>query len=216
MPPERSRPAEAAPGGGLRQDAQRNRARLVAAAELAFAEHGLDPSMDDIARAAGVAPATLYRRFPNKDALVAAVLVSYFDRLIALAQAALAEPPERCLDTYLLTVAHELAASRGLTHGDWAHIAPARPVAELRSLTATLLQKAQDGGGISKHLTVGDIAAAIWALRGIIQTSDHVAPDAWRRHAAFLLAGYRSDAAPTGDAITIDEIDAAVKGARKT
>jgi AcrR family transcriptional regulator len=57
----------------LRADAQRNHDRIVVAAGEAFAELGLDVSMEEIARRAGVGPATLYRRFPSKQALLRAV-----------------------------------------------------------------------------------------------------------------------------------------------
>lgn len=57
----------------LRADAQRNRARLVETAQAAFRAHGADASLDDIARAAGVGSGTLYRHFPTRQALLAAV-----------------------------------------------------------------------------------------------------------------------------------------------
>jgi AcrR family transcriptional regulator len=58
----------------LRVDAQRNHERILAAAGDAFAEHGLEVSMEEIARRAGVGPATLYRRFPSKQELLRAIL----------------------------------------------------------------------------------------------------------------------------------------------
>ena len=54
----------------LRADAQENRDRILAAARALFAERGLDVGMREIARRAGVGPATLYRRFPTKQALI--------------------------------------------------------------------------------------------------------------------------------------------------
>ena len=56
-----------------RADAQRNRERLVDAAKAAFAEAGADVSLEEIARRAGVGIGTLYRHFPTRDAIVAAV-----------------------------------------------------------------------------------------------------------------------------------------------
>lgn len=58
----------------LRADAQRNHDRIIAAAGDAFAEHGLEASMEEIARRAEVGPATLYRRFPGKQELLRAIL----------------------------------------------------------------------------------------------------------------------------------------------
>lgn len=58
-----------------RADAARNYDLLVAAAREAFAEHGTDTSLEEIARRAGVGIGTLYRRFPNRTALLEAVYV---------------------------------------------------------------------------------------------------------------------------------------------
>ena len=59
----------------VRADARRNYDLLVAAAREAFAEHGTDTSLEEIARRAGVGIGTLYRRFPNRTALLEAVYV---------------------------------------------------------------------------------------------------------------------------------------------
>ncbi|HZC74355.1 MAG TPA: helix-turn-helix domain-containing protein, partial [Gaiellaceae bacterium] len=75
----------------LRADAQRNLDRVLVAAGECFAEGGVDVSVDEVARRAGVGHGTVFRRFPTKDALLAAVLGEELDRLLLLAQAALAE-----------------------------------------------------------------------------------------------------------------------------
>jgi AcrR family transcriptional regulator len=64
----------------MRADARRNRERLLAAATEAFAEHGADASLDDIARRAGTGIATLYRRFPDREALMRAVVLDALRR----------------------------------------------------------------------------------------------------------------------------------------
>lgn len=70
-----------------RADARRNRARLLAAARELFEEVGTaDAAMNDVARRAGVGPGTLWRHFPNKDALVAEVVAESLDGLAALAR----------------------------------------------------------------------------------------------------------------------------------
>ncbi|MFD0891150.1 helix-turn-helix domain-containing protein, partial [Streptosporangium algeriense] len=68
----------------LRADAARNRERVTAAARRMFAERGLDVPFEDIARQAGVGVATLYRRFPTREDLVAA---AYEDGMTAYADA---------------------------------------------------------------------------------------------------------------------------------
>src|SRR5260370_15880205 len=72
----------------LRADAQRNLDRLLEAAGECFAEQGVDVSVDEIARRAGVGHGTVFRRFPTKGALLAAVLEVQFRELAAAADAA--------------------------------------------------------------------------------------------------------------------------------
>ena len=66
-----------------RADALRNRERIVTAAREMFVEHGPDVPLDDIARRAGVGNATVYRNFPDRDALVREVVCSVMDRTVA-------------------------------------------------------------------------------------------------------------------------------------
>jgi AcrR family transcriptional regulator len=176
----------------LRKDAEANRLRLLAAAEQVFAERGVDASLEDVARAAGIGPATLYRRFGTKQGLVREVLEAFFSRLVDLADEALAEPPDQCLDRYLETVGYELAANRGFMHGLWGELAPAGLIADLETRTSQLLDRAKRGGNINQQVSVGDIAAVVWALRGIMHTTAQAAPDAWRRHLTYVMAGFRA------------------------
>jgi hypothetical protein len=77
-------------------------------------------------------------------------------------------------------------------HGTWGELAPAELVAELEARTGRLLDRAQHGGGVRLSVTIADIAATIWALRGIIDTAGAGDPDAWQRHTAYVLAGLRA------------------------
>src|SRR3954467_11259805 len=79
----------------LRADAARNRARVLDAARTAFAEHGLDVGVEEIARRAGVGKGTLYRRFPTKEALVCAIFDDILDEVEALAAETDKEPDAR-------------------------------------------------------------------------------------------------------------------------
>lgn len=65
----------------LRADARRNRDALLRAARLVFADQGLDAPLDAIAKEAGVGRATLYRRFPTRDALISAISEDEMDTL---------------------------------------------------------------------------------------------------------------------------------------
>ena len=75
----------------LRSDAKENRDRVLAAARELFATDGLDVTMREIARHAGVGPATLYRRFPTKADLVRAAFVHELDACRSIVVEALAD-----------------------------------------------------------------------------------------------------------------------------
>src|ERR1700730_8059433 len=76
----------------LRQDAERNRLRILQAAREVFADRGLDASLDQIAVHAGVGVGTVYRRFPDKDALIDALFEERIGEVAAAGQDALAAP----------------------------------------------------------------------------------------------------------------------------
>lgn len=75
--------SQTTPGAGRkpRTDAQRNRSHILDTAEEYFSEHGVSGSLDAIAKQAGVGPGTLYRHFPNREALLAALLSARQERL---------------------------------------------------------------------------------------------------------------------------------------
>ncbi|MCV7420336.1 TetR/AcrR family transcriptional regulator [Mycobacterium yunnanensis] len=181
----------------MRRDAAANRERLIIAAETVFAEHGPDATLDDVARAAGVGPATLYRRFANKDALVHEVLSGFFRRLVDAAEAAAAGPPDLGLETFLRTVGVELALKSGLSAPVWGELAPRPLVEHLRGLSTELLAGAQRVGAVGPQITPDDVTAAIWALRGVIQSERldprHRGAQLWRRHLETILRGFGAD-----------------------
>ena len=78
----------------LRADARRNREQLLVAARDVFVEQGADAPLDDVARRAGVGIATLYRRFPDREALMRAVALDVLERVGAEARLAMAEEPD--------------------------------------------------------------------------------------------------------------------------
>src|ERR1700723_3747012 len=76
----------------LRADAQRNYDAILVAAKAVFAQAGTDAPLEDVARAAGVGRGSLYRRFPTREHLFAAILQDRVDELDASAQCALGAP----------------------------------------------------------------------------------------------------------------------------
>lgn len=99
----------------LRADAQRNRDRILEAAEAVFAAEGVDVPVDVIAEKAGVGVGTLYRHFPTKERLCAAILLQRLAGIPADARAlADAEDPAAAFFGFLERVVREGAAKRDL------------------------------------------------------------------------------------------------------
>jgi AcrR family transcriptional regulator len=99
-----------------RADAERNRVRLLETAKAAFAEKGSGASLDEIARTAGVGAGTLYRHFPTRDALVAAVYRNETDQLVAAAdRLAETHPPVAALREWLLLFVDYIATKHGMS-----------------------------------------------------------------------------------------------------
>lgn len=174
----------------MRRDAADNRSRLIAAAEEVFARRGAAATLEDVARAARIGPATLYRRFPNKDALVREVLTVFFGRLLTAAQEAVSAPDERCLAVFLHTVGAELARKSGLSAYVWGDLAPQPLVEQLRLQSAELLSRSQRAGAIRDDVTPADVTTTVWALRGIVAAG--AGDDVWRRHLDTVLRGLRA------------------------
>jgi AcrR family transcriptional regulator len=175
------------PTAPARRDAIENRARIVSAAQQVFAEAGSPANLDDVARAAGVGPATLYRHFPTKDHLVRAVLDGFYRRLLDISGAALAAPPAEGLEEFLVTVGHEIAAQRGLASHLWGELAPTEVLAALTDRTRCLLERAQQAQAVAENVTLDDVADTVRAMRGIIEIDG----SAWRRHLDYVLIGFR-------------------------
>jgi AcrR family transcriptional regulator len=100
--------------GELRADAVRNREKLLAAAREVFSKHGLDVSMRQIARHAGVSEPTLRRRFADRDELIAAVFEDKIVLYAEVAEAALKEhDPWAGFTGFLRRLARAQSVDRG-------------------------------------------------------------------------------------------------------
>lgn len=105
----------AAPPRPMRADARRNYEAIVKVAAEAFAEHGTQTSLDDIASRAGVGPGTLYRHFPNRDCLLEAALVDSRHQLLALGDRLLdADDADAALDEWMFALARHAGTWDGL------------------------------------------------------------------------------------------------------
>jgi AcrR family transcriptional regulator len=171
----------------LRRDAAENRDRLLAAASRVFADHGLGASVADIAREAGVGMGTLYRRFPTKDALIEALVHEVLETIISMASHAVGEPDG--LEQFLRQSSAYQATHRGCLPRLWS--TDDELVQTARALITQLLQEAKDRQRVRHDLTNTDLTVVMWSIRGILETTGDLAPDAWQRHLELLIAGMR-------------------------
>ncbi|MDN3354315.1 TetR/AcrR family transcriptional regulator [Actinomadura sp. DC4] len=152
----------------LRADARRNRERLLQTAKTAFAEEGLSVSLDEIARRAGVGPGTLYRHFPTKESLFAAVVDERLRDLLDHARALLTAPDAAAaLFALVERLAGEASAKRDLVDAlAGTDVGPevAATAAGLRAEIGRLLSRAQESGAIRPDVTTADLMALLSGL----------------------------------------------------
>jgi AcrR family transcriptional regulator len=178
----------------LRADAERNRARILAAASEVFAERGLDVSLDDIAAHAGVGVGTVYRRFPDKDALIDALFEDKIDRAVALADASLEiEDPWEGFTTFMRGMCRMQAQDRGfkdalLLRGPGRErVAAARERIAPRAIK--LLTRAQEAGAVRADLGPFDVPMINLCVGLIADRTRDIAPDYWERVLTILIDG---------------------------
>jgi AcrR family transcriptional regulator len=203
----------------LRADAARNRQRLIDAAADVFADRGLDATLDDIARHAGVNVATAYRHFANKHELAHEFLRQCVDRAVATAEEAAAEPdPWVGLTQFLERSLDMIASNRALvdvlsrTYG-------AEHFAEMlrRSWVPLeqLLDRARDAGVVRDDVAVTDFPPILEMLSSV---TGHDSPDLPHRYIGLILAGLRPGPDPLpGEPLSEErllELVAASKGAK--
>jgi AcrR family transcriptional regulator len=163
----------------VRVDAQRNRDRILEAARALVAETGVDATMEDIARHAGVAVGTLYRHFPAKEDLVAAVVEDSFAQMASLTEGAMAAvhagaPPGPAIGELFREIAErhatdqafKSAAGRLDVNVEMASAPPGSPIARSVAAITELLQRAQIAGQIRGDLTLADLGVLLAAVPG--------------------------------------------------
>ncbi|MFD5191434.1 TetR/AcrR family transcriptional regulator [Streptomyces sp. NPDC058357] len=163
----------------MRADARRNYDRLLAEARTAFAEHGTDASLEDVARRAGVGIGTLYRHFPNRHALMNAVFQEALASLITRShELAGAEHPCRALVEWLGAIITHAGEYRGLAQALMSTSrdetsALAQCNVPLREAGAVLLVRAQANGAVRPDVSIDDLLQ----LTNAIALAAEQAPD---------------------------------------
>jgi AcrR family transcriptional regulator len=180
-----------------RADAVRNRQRVLDAALEAFAESGFDCQMPEIARRAQVGVGTVYRHFPHKQDLLAALADRHFDQLEQLAQEALDSdlPPWEAFTSFLWNAGHLVADNRGMAEvvGQRQIMQEAAdPREQLRVLGSELIRRAQETGHVRQDATVADIPTVMCGLGHIAAIQDVCpVPMSWERYLTLMLDGLK-------------------------
>ena len=185
--------------GGLRSDAARNRLRLIAAARVVLAERGLHAPLDEIARRAEVGNATLYRHFPSRCDLVAAVFADTLRQVVATAEIGLADPdPWHGFAQHMEFLCRVQAGNRALADLLIARVEGSPELEALRCRAHDrlnrIIRRAQSAGQLRSEFRHRDVVLVLMANAGLIERTGLHAPNSWRRHLSFVLEGLRADA----------------------
>ncbi|MEZ0112608.1 AcrR family transcriptional regulator [Catenulispora sp. EB89] len=188
--PEASRP--------LRADAARNRALLLTAAADEFAEHGLEASVADIARRAGVGKGTVFRHFPTKDDLIAAIVLDRVEDLRTVGERLLAAAdPGAALLEFLIAAGHQ-RQQRDLSF----LMAAGELKPEVKQAQAALFQAIEDlvarartAGAVRPDVTGTDVFLLMCAPNYVSGYVPDAPPDLWRRYLAIIFDGLRPEGA---------------------
>ena len=185
----------------LRADAARNRARIVSAAAEVFAERGLDASTAEIAERAGVGEATVYRRFPSKEDLIAAIIATQMEETLEVAAACLEESdPWRGIERFLFEIGERANVDQGLSDSAKESCVASAELAPLRKrlldLCAELVRRGQRAGLVRKDVSGQDLIFLIAATGSLGQLPfPGLRDDLWKRYLGLLLDGLRPEGA---------------------
>jgi AcrR family transcriptional regulator len=180
----------------LRADARRNRDAVIAAAKKLFADEGLDAQMPDVAKAAKVGVGTVYRHFPTKADLIAALAAERFERLADKAREGIAaEDPWEGVCEFIRFSAQIQADDRGLCEvmGSRPEVMAASAYAVgLDGLCEELVKRAQRSGDLRKDLEWEDIPMIACSLGRITPAEHGPAVGRWPRLVEILIDGLRA------------------------
>jgi AcrR family transcriptional regulator len=199
-PVTETKPASAQNGASaervLRADARRNREAVITAAKRLFADEGLDAQMPDVAKAAKVGVGTVYRHFPTKEDLIAALAAERFERLAEKAREGIAaDDPWEGLCEFIRFSAQIQADDRGLCEvmGSRPEVmADSAYAVGLDELCDRLVRQAQRSGDLRKDLDWEDIPMIACSLGRITPAEQGPAVGRWPRLVEILIDGLRA------------------------
>ncbi|MFD5517255.1 TetR/AcrR family transcriptional regulator [Streptomyces sp. NPDC127066] len=180
-----------------RSDARDNRARILDAACAVFGEEGLNAPMREVARQAGVGPATLYRHFPTKQALIVETFAEQRRACHAAVRDALADPdPWHGFRSLVERICELHAHSRGFADAFMTAFPEAMDFAADRERTsrgvAELTRRAQETGRLHPGFVVDDLILMLMAHRGLHDAPRAARLTSSRRFAAYVIEAFRA------------------------
>jgi AcrR family transcriptional regulator len=184
-----------APSRPQRKDAARNRELLIAAARDVFARRGIEASLDDVARHAGVGVGTAYRHFANKYELLSAIMAQSIDDFVAAIESTLdIEDPWAALVAFFeagLTVQTRDRGLREVLSG--VHDAETMTGVQDRLFGPidTLLKRAKKADVVRKDLKTSDLGMIVTMICSIADVAGDLHPDLWRRYLDLCLEGLK-------------------------
>lgn len=197
----------------LRRDAEANRQHILEAAGTLMAERGLATPLEDIAAAAGVGVATLYRRFPTRTTLIEALFQDRFAAYLADLETAVGMPDGwEALLWFLRKASGRQIADRALNelldHDPGAdtirHL-----IEQVKPLAMRLVERAQATGRLRPDFTVTDLGFLQKMLVAVGAAMLPVSDTAWERYLTFLADGLiaaRGEPSPAAAALTVDQV----------
>lgn len=172
----------------LRVDAERNRDRILTAARSLFSEFGLDVPMSTIAREAGVGKATLARRFPSKELLVAEVFADQMRRYASATDAALElaeKDPWAGFSGYVTEVCRMQAADRGFADVLTVAMPASADLEHLRAQSyqgfLRLISLGKHAGVLRDDFVSEDLVVLLMANAGVVRLTSVAATGSWKR-----------------------------------
>ncbi|WP_211127517.1 TetR/AcrR family transcriptional regulator [Streptomyces yatensis] len=183
----------------LRSDAESNRLRILQTARALFVSRGIDAPMATIARHAGVAVATLYRRFPTREALITAVFCDEFAACSAIVDDALADEDawrgfRRTIESVCASQAHDREFNEAFLASFPDAAGFERERLRIEDGFAEVVRRAKAAGRLRQDFDVSDLTLVFLANRGVIGDAA-TAPAASRRLVAHLLRSFEAERA---------------------
>ena len=177
----------------LRRDAELNLARILVAARDVFAEHGYEASMEQIAARAEVGIGTLYRRFPTKSDLFAAVVGAATDRTRQIADEVLSDvaPGEGVFEFVRRCVDAPSCWRAATSRRPWSGGEADRALAALVPPIGRILEAGQRAGTVRSDIVPTDLVVTLMSVRALGDLCDADAPGTSRRFLGLALDGLR-------------------------